>query len=625
MPVINMPLDLLLRLVNADRKVIDEGQVAQTLHDMGVEVDELTTTRVFACRRCENMIERTESQGPPLSCPKCGTDFRTHPDACAAAGQNRVARLDMLAVRPDIFDPGGMARYMRGFLGARTGLIEYAVAPARISVAVDPRLERDDSFRPRIACAVLRNVRLDHERIKLLMNLQEDLHWALGRDRKLASIGVYDLDRLVGTRFQYRAAGPEEVRFVPLGLNPADPQHNLALGEILTRHPTGRAYAHLLQRFSAYPLLCDEQGGVLSMPPIINSEATRVTQQTRQCFVDVTGLAQRTVERALNILVSGLREALPELEIEAVRIDRADGSLTTPNFTPAELALDVRAAADTIGVALDAAELKALLARMGHGVEGESRTLRVRVPAWRNDVLHPIDLIEDAAVAYGYDKLAPRQVETFAIGRPREIEEQCAIVRRVFTGLGFHQVMTLPLNNAAAMAEKWLLRPGDPVLDEWLARAVQIENPISSEQTHARISLLPGILDTLAINKQYDLPQHLFEVGDCCFVDESTETGAREERHAAAAMIGTHVGYADIRAVMDALVHEMDATCEVRPVAHPSFIPGRAAAIYDAQQRWIGTMGELHPQVLENHGLRHAVAVLEVSVAKLLETRSSPA
>lgn len=644
MPVINMPVDLLLRLVNAGRTVLDESRLGQTLHDMGIEVDEVTTTRVYACAACENVLERTQAQGEPQACPRCGADFRAAPASLRPLGDNKVARLDMLAVRPDLFDPGGMARAMRGFLGVRTGLVEYPIAEARLRVRVDPRLSRDESYRPCIACAVLRNVRLDNERIKALMNLQEDLHWALGRDRKLASIGVYDLETLSERGpFSYRAVEPDELRFVPLGLSPADPAAQLTPRQILQRHKTGLAYAHLLKGCSAYPLLTDGQGAVLSMPPIINSEATRVTMRTRQCFVDVTGLAQRTVDRALNILAGGLKEVMPELSIEAVTIEYADRTIVTPDFTPAELSLDVRTAAETVGVELTAAELARLLERMGHAValggaqrpgfrrgaaaqgdrpeadppgvggleSGPPReNLHVRVPAWRNDVMHPVDLIEDAAIAFGYENLAARLVPTFTIGTPRAIEEQSTVARRVMTGLGFHQVMTLTLTSEPAAQTRWRL-PADP-------RAVKIENPISSEQTHCRVSLLPGLLETLSINKQYDLPQHLFEVGDCCFVEADAETGARDERMLAAAMIGTHVGYADIRAVVDALVHE---TCsDVRFVAteHPSFIPGRVAAICDSRGAQLGVVGEIHPEVIEAYGLRHAVAVAEVSLARLL-------
>lgn len=618
MPVINMPLEPLLRLVNIGGKTaLREADVPQTLHDMGVEVDELTSTTAYDCRVCSNVIERTDAQGPPLACPKCGVDFRERPETLQKIGTNKVARLDMLAVRPDIFDVGGMARYMRGFLGVQTGLIEYPVAAAKLSLTVDPKLAHDDSYRPAIACAVMRNVRLDNERIKLLMNLQEDLHWALGRDRKLASIGVYDLDKLSTAKpFQYKAIAPDGVRFVPLGFSTSDPAAKLTPREILDKHKTGKAYAHLLSKMTSYPLLTDSEGTVLSMPPIINSETTRVTLATRQCFVDVTGLAQRTVDRALNILLSGMKEVCPDLDLEAVTVQYADRAIITPNFTAAAMTLDVQTAADTIGVALDTDRLKTLLERMGHGVSEDARSarpaLQVRVPAWRNDIMHPVDLIEDAAVAYGYDKLVPALVPTFTVGQPRAIEEQSALARRVFTGLGFHQVMTLTLTSEPAAFTKWNL-PAD-------SRAVQIANPISSEQTVCRVSLLPGLLETLAINKQYDLPQHLFEVGDCSFLDASAETGAREERIVAATMIGTHVGYADIRAVVDAFAHEMGLKIQIEASQHPGFIAGRAAGLANANGAAIGFMGELHPQVIENYGLRHAVVVLELNLARCLQS-----
>ncbi|RMF85785.1 MAG: hypothetical protein D6744_00810, partial [Planctomycetota bacterium] len=345
-----MPIDLLLRLVNAERQVVTAEQIPDTLHDMGVEVDELTTTQQYRCGVCGKVLERTEAQGAPLACSNCGADFRERAEMLSEAGTMRVARLDMLAVRPDIFDPGGMARYMRGFLGVREGLIEYDVDPPTLSVEVDPRLSNDDSYRPFIACAVLRNVSLDDETIKTLMNLQEDLHWALGRNRKLASIGVYDLGTLRGETFHYDAVEPDELRFVPLGFDPADPAAAITPAQILEQHKTGREFAHLLAGFTHYPLLRDGEGAVLSMPPIINSEATRVTQRSTDLFCDVTGTSPRAVDRALNILVTGLKELRPQITIQAVRIIAPDGERVTPDLRTTEMALSVRQACETIGV-----------------------------------------------------------------------------------------------------------------------------------------------------------------------------------------------------------------------------------------------------------------------------------
>jgi phenylalanyl-tRNA synthetase beta chain len=550
-----------------------------------------------------------------LNCSNCGADFRTFPDELDSLGTSKVLRLDMLAVRPDIFDPGGMARYIRGFLGIQTGLPEYVLSAAKIRVQVDPNLANEDSYRPHIACAVIRNVELDSNTIKMVMNLQEDLHWALGRDRKLASIGVYDLDTLEGETFHYDAVDPDGLRFVPLGFPPDDPDSALTPREILEKHKTGEAYAHLLKPLAKYPLLRDGAGTVLSMPPIINSESTRVTMKTRQFFVDVTGLSQRTVDRALNIVVTSLKEIMPRIAVESVILERAGETSDvriTPDLTPVEMTLDVRQATDTLGFEVNAAQLAELLESMGHGVEesGGAETLKVLVPAYRNDVMHPIDLIEDAAIAYGYENIKPELVPTFTVGTARAIEEHAANARRVMTGLGFHQVMTLVLTSEPAAFGKWRLPPDD--------RAVQLANPISTEQTMCRVSLLPGLMETLAINKQYDLPQHLFEVGDCCYVNAQSETGAGEERFVGAVMIGTHVGYADIRAVMDAFVHEMGADCTVQPIEHPSYLPGRAAVLLDGKGQRLGTMGELHPEVLENYGLKHPVSALELSLAALV-------
>lgn len=614
MPIIDMPAELLLKRIQREGEGpdMDAAGLAEILPKLGCEVDEVAEMREYRCGVCGKMYDRTEAQGAPLLCSQCGADFRDDPDQLEDLGSNRVIRLDMLAVRPDIFDPGGMARYIRGYLGVETGMPEYVLNAPQITVEVDPRLGEASSLRPHIACAVVRNVKLDNTTIKILMNLQEDLHWALGRDRKLASIGVYDLDTLRGRRFRYEAVEPDELQFVPLGFPPDIPASRMTPEEVLERHKTGQAYAHLLKGFSRYPMLRDEGGTVLSMPPIINSESTRVTLDTQQFFIDVTGLSRRNVDRALNVMVTSLKEIMPEVVLEQVVIEGPGESRVTPDLTPGEMTLDVGEASATIGVGLNAGRLAELLESMGHGVAEGTRgdSLTVYVPPYRSDVMHAVDLIEDAAIAYGYDQLDPELVPTFTIGRPREIEEWSAVARRVMTGLGFHQVMTLVLTSEAAAFAKWGVE-ADP-------RAVRIENPISTEQTMCRVSIRPGLLETLAINKQYDLPQYLFEVGDCCFTEGTEETGAREERFLAGAMIGTHVGYADVRAVADAFVHEMGAKVEIRAIEHASFIAGRVAGLWSVDGEQIGVMGEVHPEVLERYGLKHPVSVVEFSLARLL-------
>lgn len=625
MPIVNMSVDILLGAINRGAEIpLGVDELRRAITNIGTEVEEIAVMRQYACGRCGRLIERTDAQGAPVDCPQCHADFRQDAKSVSSRGENRVVRLNMLAARPDIYDPGGMARCIRGYLGIEPGLREYELRPGPYSVRIDERLSAQTSFRPFIACAVLRNVAFDEEHIKILMNLQENLHWALGRDRKLASIGAYDLDKLSGTKFQYRAVAPDELRFVPLGFDPQAAGSALTPAQILEKHGTGKKYARLLAGFTHYPLLCDERGTVLSMPPIINGESSRVTLQTRTLFIDVTGPSQRVVDRTLNVMVTGLRELLTNLVIEQVEIVAADrSSRHTPALTPSKMPVSITEVADTIGVPLDESQVTTLLQRMGHRVERAGPdSLTVFSPAYRNDIMHPIDLIEDAAVAFGFDNLPAELVGTATVGRPREIEECSALARRVMVGLGFHQVMTLGLTNESSAFEK-LRIPSDPALHDSLrALAVRIDNPISTDQTICRISLIPGLMETFAINKQHDLPQQLFEVGDVCIAEPSCETGAMEMRKIAAAVIGTHVGFADIRAVVDSFAHEMGGRISVRPAAMPTTIPGRMAEIIRTDDgACIGYLGEIHPEVLENYGLKHAVAAMELDLSSLVENR----
>ncbi len=633
MPIVGMSVELLMQQINRGvdgaRPLTDE-HLRDTITQIGSEVEEFADMQQFRCDRCGRIIERTDKQGDPVECPQCGVDFRTTPDGFERTGTNHVVRVDMLADRPDVYDPGGMGRCIRGYLGVEKGFPQIEMTDSDYVVTIDPKLSQPSSFRPYIVCAVLRNLELDNELVKILMNMQENLHWALGRDRKLAAIGAHNLDVLQGTQFRYAALAPDALRFVPLGFSQDDPGSAMTPGEVLERHGTGKKYARLLAGFDKYPILTDESDAVLSMPPIINGELTRVTEETRNIFLDITGQSMRVIDRALNVMVTNLKELIPQMTVERVRIKLPDRELQTPDLTPSRMALSVREAAETIGVPLERDALVDLLRRMGHEIEPASTSdLTVLSPAYRNDIMHPIDLIEDAAVAFGYDNLPADLVPTFTVGAPREIEERSAIARRALTGLGFHQVMTLGLTSEEASFDKWRIDVGDPVRD----RAVRIENPISVEQTITRVSLLPGLLETFAINKQHDLPQQLFELGDCCFVDREAETGASERRLLAVALIGPHVGYADIRAAFDAFAHEVGATLDIQPTEHASFVPGRVASIRlraisgptdGTKARAVGTdgeigrMGEVHPEVIEAYGLRHAIAVLELDFGAML-------
>ncbi|MFQ5892476.1 MAG: phenylalanine--tRNA ligase subunit beta, partial [Candidatus Methanofastidiosia archaeon] len=164
--------------------------------------------------------------------------------------------------RPDMLSVEGFARALEGFLEIKTGLEKFEVQEDERFVArIEEKVKK---VRPAVVCAVVKDVELSDEAVKSLMQIQEKLHITHGRDRRRVSIGFHDLDK-IAFPVTYTTK-PPEFSFIPL-----ESFHEMSMREILSRHKKGKEYAHLLERFSEYPVWIDSQGKVLSMPPIINS------------------------------------------------------------------------------------------------------------------------------------------------------------------------------------------------------------------------------------------------------------------------------------------------------------------------------------------------------------------
>lgn len=597
MPVIGIPVDLLLERVQTR---VERQELVEHLQHLGCDVEGYATMRRFACGRCGNLMEITETENPPVVCDRCGADFKASPESLSAAGEKDVVRMELLAVRPDMFDPGGLARVLRNYFKESLESPTYAASASEYRVTV----EKDLSQRPYIACAVVRNLKLDDDKIRVIMKLQENLHWALGRDRKRASIGVYDLDSLQGRQFRYGSVGPEELEFAPLGYAA---EERWTPRRVLAEHPKGVAYARLLSGMPRYPLLSDEKGQVMALIPVINSEGTKVTKSSTNFFIDVTGLEERIVDKTLNTIVTSMLELDPEARLESVVIEYPGRPKLTPDLTPQAATLNPETAVKRLGIELDRAGVVECLRRMGHRVEDSGAgALSVAVPAYRNDILHEVDLIEDVAIAYGYHNIVPSLVPTLTVGQEQPLEARAQAARATLTGLGYLEVLTLILSNEPAQYDGL----GRPRREDH----VVIQHPISQDQTMVRVSLLPGLLDTLSANTDHELPQRIFEVGNVSFLDGS-ETGASEKRRLAAAALGPRVDFSALRATCEAVLREFGWRLETRACADPVFLPGRGAEVWGHRQDQavnLGVLGEVHPQWLDRYGLSHPAAVFEL-------------
>ena len=335
-------------------------------------------------------------------------------------------------------------------------------------------------------------------------------------------------------------------------------------------------------------------------------------------FIDVTGLDERLVDKILNTIFTSILELCPESKGERVTIDRKGVSVVQrPDLSPQSVTFDTGLPAKRVGIDVDTKQVKHLLQKMGHGLSsGGNGQVTVEVPAYRNDILHPVDLVEDVAIAFGYHNIVPSLVPTFTVGEETPRSALMTKARQALVGQGFMEVLTLILSNEDDQFSK-LGRKDN-------SEHVELAHPISQDQTLIRTSIIPGLLDTLSVNTDQPLPQKIFDEGRITKLDENEEVGAKEHLRVAAAIIGSRVDISDVKSVAESLVRELgfseDVVCEAVDQSHRSYgtyIPGRGARL-SHQGSDLLLFGELHPQVLENFSLGYPVTVLEMDLEKLL-------
>jgi len=502
--------------------------------------------------------------------------------------------------RVDFCSYAGIARAFKGLMGWETGLPNYDVKKGNIVLNIDSTVGK---VRPFMLAAVVRKLKLDSDTVRELMEMQEDLHWGIGRDRKKASIGVHNLDS-VAPPFTYTTGEPDIVRFVPL-----DKEEEMSLGQILERHEKGVAYSHLVDWASRYPLLVDKKGRVLSMPPIINGELTRVDNRTENLFLDVTGTDLNAVTRSLKVLVTALADMGGT--VETVEVKYPDRTIVSPDLTPEKMRLRVSYANELLGLELSEIKVVECLKKCRLDAKRISKgVLKVAIPAYRIDMLHEVDLVEEVAIGYGYYKLKPTRPATVTIGEQHKINEVAGYVRQIMIGLGFSEAMNFILTNEDAQHEKMRTKIGN---------VVRLANPVSTEYAIVRENLLPGLLVNLSTNRHESYPQRIFEVSDIIVVNEETETRTERRLHVAGVSSHPTANYTEIRSYVEALLTNLGITnYKMKEVEHPSFLEGRVVELNIKHKRR-GCLGEIHPQVLNNFDLENPVSAFEINLEEIIQ------
>ena len=511
--------------------------------------------------------------------------------------------------RADLWNVEGLVRCLRGFLGLRSGLRRYVAGKPVCVVQVDSRLK---NIRPYIACSVVKDVKLTDPIIRGLMQLQDKLDHTYGRNRRRTSIGLYDFDQVVAP-LSYSVAKPDETSFVPLGFG-----ERMSLREILRKHPKGLEYGEIMRGHPVYPVLLDAEGKVLSFPPIINSnDLGRVTEATRNVLVEVTGTVDETVLNTLTIVSLSLVDRGGKACSAVVHYP--DGrSVVTPRFDSGSMDLSVDYVNKVLGLKLSAQQVNMLLSKAGYGVEKVDRsTVRVRIPCYRIDIMHQVDLVEDVAIAYGYNNIKPLWRKLPTVGGVRPEQGVLDVARELMVGLGFQEVLTYTMANPEMLFAKMNLKSQAAAARLGLGRTVEIANPKVQTLTCLRSWLLPCLMDFLGCNLHVEYPQRIFELGRVTILDMKAETRTRDVETLSTVSCHAGTGFSEVKSCLDAFFMNFGLSWQVRETDHASFIDGRVGRVV-VEECDVGFVGEVHPAVLEAWAVENPAAAFELNMDRIV-------
>lgn len=503
---------------------------------------------------------------------------------------------------PDLWCVEGIARSLRLFIGKGRQQPITVRGKSGLNVLVDRRLK---SIRPYIACAVVKNLRPSEEALKSWIGLQDKMDQTYGRKRRKASIGFYQAD-LVKPPIHYTVSKPEASSFVPLGST-----EKMSLKKIIETHDKGLEYGAIISQFDDWPLLLDGQGQILSMPPIINSnDLGKITAETRNILIEVTGTDLETVQNTLKVVVAALSERGGNIYscVQSYKFGPSR-QLTTPDLSPTGASVSAKYAASILGTNPSASVIANALSRAGYRVRRKTRdSFQVEVPCYRLDIMHQVDIIEDIAIALDLNKFGPEWPQLWTPGGVDTTADRLEPLAEVMVGLGYQEVLTYALTNRSNLEEKMRGTAANPI---------ELKNPKMTTYNTLRNWLLPSILEFLSNNTHVDYPQKIFEVGPCEQREKENASPVRTVHKLAAATIHANAGFTEIKGAIEALLSGLGLDFSVEPSTHPSFLEGRFGNVL-SKGKTIGFIGEVHPEAIRAWALSLPVAAFELDASAII-------
>jgi len=594
MPTVGIKRDLLFERLG---QTYTDEEFDQLCFDYGLELDEVTSEKT--------MLSKEKGAA-----------------SAGDASEEVIYKIDVPANRYDLLCLEGLATSLLVFL-EKMKIPHFSQVKPTSGTMERLIVEKEtQQVRPFAVAAVLRNVSFTQESYNSFIDLQDKLHHNIGRKRTIISMGTHDLDTIQGP-FTYTAKPPADISFK--ALNQTKEMTAVELMKLYKEDSHLRHYLHIIEDKPVYPVIYDANGVVLSMPPIINGDHSKITLNTKNVFIEITATDLHKANIVLDIVTTAFScYCEKQFSVEVAEVVDVDGSVrVTPQLEYREEVIHPNLARNLVGMRSTSAEIAKMLTKMflKSEVLGDGR-IRCIVPPTRADVIHACDVYEDIAIAFGYNNIQKRLPRTSTIAKQLPVNKLSDLLKLDVALAGFTEGLTFSLCSREDVSDK-LNRPNG------LLEAVAIGNPKTAEFQIARTTLLPGLLKTIANNKNMALPLKLFELSDVVLKDATKDVGAKNERRLCAVNCGKTPGFEVIHGLLDRVMQvlEVKPTTDkqnkpeegyhIRKGSDAAMFPGRSAEVV-YKGKVIGIMGVIHPDVLTKFEIVNPCAAMEINVEHFL-------
>ena len=399
----------------------------------------------------------------------------------------------------------------------------------------------------------------------------------------------------------YKSFKPNDIKFIPLEFT-----KKLNLNQILRTHPKGKEYAHLLEEHSQYPLFLDSAGEVLSMPPIINSDYTgKVTEKTKAVFIECSGFEFKYLMPSLNVIVAALVDRGGELQ--TVKVVYPEKEIVTPNLKLKKIKINWKYIEKRTGLSIGKKNIIKLLKQANYKVKDKGNNLELEYSSIRQDIMHPVDVVEDVTIRYGYNNIEPISPKLITTQKINKINLFNKKIANILIGTGSQEILSYTLTNKNNLIEKMNLKN---------IKVVEVDNPVSKNWSSFRTWITPCLMEFLSKNTNKEYPQQIFEIGEVVVFDKNAETKTKNPVRVAWAKADKKSDFTDAKQILDFLMNAIGLDYSIEEIKHDSFIEGRVGRVF-VKNKSVAYVGEINPKVLSNFRIDMPVCTFELNLTEI--------